>query len=57
MAITHKIITEALKQHTEHFFCVSIKDGQIFHDVSVEGFENKVAMIDEIEKLLEKLKS
>jgi hypothetical protein len=57
MSTTHKPVTEALKQHTEHFFCVSIKDGQIFHDVSVEGFENKVAMIEEIEKLLERLKS
>lgn len=52
----HQKVIDTLQSETDHFFCVSIKDGEIFHDISVEGFTNKVAMIESIEEYLEQLK-
>ncbi len=57
MSIIHNDLTKALNEKTDHHFCVSIIGGVVFVDISAEGFAEKVALIDEIEKQLEKLKS
>lgn len=52
----HSDIKVVLNDNADHYMCITIIDGQIYHDMSVEGFTEKVAMIDTIETLLEKLK-
>lgn len=56
MAITHKEIESTLKQ-ADAVVCVAIIGDQWHSFESVEDFEDKVTIIEQLEAILERLKS
>lgn len=52
----HNNILFDLELNTDHFVAVMFINGEIFVDTQVEGVTEKIAMIDQLEKVIEELK-
>jgi hypothetical protein len=52
----HDNLLFELELNTDHFVAVTFINGEIFVDTQVEGVTEKIAMIDQLEKVIETLK-
>lgn len=63
MSIINDIIEkkhDAIKKQLErsdHYYAVTIINGEIFIDGRVDGFETRIVMIDQIEEILKQLQA
>lgn len=53
----HDELVTQLETHTDHHFCISIIGSDVYTDIQAEGFTEKIALIEEIEKRLRELKT
>jgi hypothetical protein len=54
--LKHEQLVTQLEAHTDQHFCISIIGDDVYADIEVSGFTEKVAIITEIEKYLKALK-
>lgn len=53
----HSYIEAELDLNSDHHSCVTIIDGEVFVDVAVKGFNEKIRMVAELEEVIKQIEN